>query len=92
MSEASGFMVTRNDHRFESIQQWFVFVNPEADIDPETSLPDDPQDWCVVDVDELAQVGTPRFEDQEFEFWAVVDQNTGRVLHKRRMTELGLPF
>ena len=44
MSEASGFMVTRNDHRFESIQQWFVFVNPEADIDPETSLPDDPQE------------------------------------------------
>lgn len=68
-------MITRNHSEFYAKQQRFIFVHPDAEIDPDTNFPvgDRGQDWAIVDVDELVTVGCPMFEDVEFEFWAVLE-------------------
>ena len=63
-------VITRNASEFYSLQQRFVFVHPDAEIDPVTNLPDDKDDYVILDVDDILTVGTPMKDDVEFEFYA----------------------
>ena len=66
-------MVTINSSKFQSKLQKYVFVHPDADIDPETSLPDDEDMYVITDVDELTTSGCPIAEDGvEYELWAIL--------------------
>ena len=66
-------MLTRDHSEFYSKQQRFVFIVPEVEINPQTNLPYDREDYCVVDVDDLITIGTPMHDDEELEFWAVLE-------------------
>lgn len=66
-------MFTKNGSEFFARQQKFVFVRPDVDINESTNLPDDPKDYIITDAEELADVGAPMDEDEEFEFWAVLE-------------------
>ena len=65
-------MFTRESEEFYARQQRFVFIHPEAEIDPITKLPPE-EDCIVVDVDDLIVSGTPMVDDTEFELWAVLE-------------------
>ena len=65
-------MITRKSTEFYSRQQTFVFVHPEADINPDTNLPYDKEDCVVVDLVDVLTCGVPMKDDTNFEFYAVL--------------------
>ena len=65
-------MTTRRCSEFYGLQQRFVFIVPGAEIDPETDLPE-PDEFAVVDADDLATIGCPMIGDIELELWAFLE-------------------
>jgi hypothetical protein len=66
-------MKTRKSNEFFSSLQQYIFVRPDANINPETDLPDDSNDYRIVDADDLACIGVPMDGDEEFSLWAILE-------------------
>jgi hypothetical protein len=66
-------MRTKNSSDFSDFLQRYVFICPDADINPDTNLPYNEKDYCVVDVDDLSSFGCPTNKDgADMDFWAIL--------------------
>lgn len=65
---------TTKSSEFYSKLQKYIFILPDAEIDPETNLPYDADEYCQVDVDDLICSGCPIDSEtgEDMELWAVV--------------------
>lgn len=52
----------------------FVFINPESTIDPETNLPEDSDNYQIVDIFEIINSGVPYddYYDIELQLHAII--------------------
>ena len=67
-------MKTQESNEFRTYLQRYVFVTPDADINPETNLPFHKSDYCVVDVDDIYNNGNPiNVDGEDMELWAILD-------------------
>lgn len=66
-------MITRDSNQFYSKQQRFVFIHPDAEINPITDLPISTEDYIIVDLDDILTSGVPMSDDVEFEFYAILE-------------------
>jgi hypothetical protein len=67
-------MRTKHSSEFYGSLQRYVFITPWVLIHPETNLPYDECNYCVVDVDDLCTVGVPiNQNDEEMELWAILE-------------------
>jgi len=68
-------MFTRESKEFYAKQQRFIFIRPDVYINAKTNLPNNANDYQVVDADDLVCIGVPMDveTDTEFEFWAVLE-------------------
>jgi hypothetical protein len=68
-------MFTKKSSEFYARQQSFIFISPDAKINPATNLPDNKNDICVVDMDWCETNGCPPINDdgEDMEFWAVLE-------------------
>ena len=55
----------------------FVFIHPEADMNPTTKLPYDDDHYEIVDIFDIVSCGTPYHSDDdvELEFYAIIPPN-----------------
>jgi len=67
-------MRTRNSSEFYQSLQRYIFITPGVEINSETNLPFDENDYCVVDIDDVCTVGNPINDDgEDMELWAVLE-------------------
>jgi hypothetical protein len=67
-------MRTRNSSEFYQSLQRYIFITPGAEINSETNLPFDENDYCVVDIDDVCTVGNPINDyGKDMELWAVLE-------------------
>jgi len=52
--------------------QKYIFVHPDAEINPETNLPYDESEYCTVDIEDICTIGIPMIEDAECNLWAII--------------------
>ena len=68
-------MRTRNSSEFYQSLQRYIFITPGVEINSETNLPFDENDYCVIDMDWCATNGCPPIDDEgeDMELWAVLE-------------------
>lgn len=69
-------MRTKESSEFYSSLQRYVFITPDVDINPDTNLPYDENDYCVVDVDFFeTHDGCMPINQQgaQMELWAILE-------------------
>jgi hypothetical protein len=65
---------TIKHNEFYSQLPKYIFVKEDADINPETDLPYNENDWCILDMDWASQNGIPPIDDDgaDMVLWALV--------------------
>jgi len=68
-------MITTKHSEFYAKLQRYIFIHPDAEINPETNFPDDQDQWCVVDVDDIICNGIPitTGDGVEMTLWAMIE-------------------
>ena len=68
--------VAQSSEFYTSLSQ-YVFITPDVDINPETNLPYNKNDYAVIDMDWCQVCGCPPINDEgiDMELWAVLDPN-----------------
>ena len=68
-------MRTRESSEFFSSLPRYVFIKEDVDINPNTNLPYDKNDYCVLDMDWCTLNGCPPIDDEgcDMMLWAVLE-------------------
>jgi hypothetical protein len=68
-------MKTRKSNEFFSSLPQYIFVKEDADINEVTNLPDNENDYCVIDMDWCATNGCPPIDDEgaDMVLWAILE-------------------